>query len=45
MHTEIHVDIAYFNRVTKQSSVIRQNVKKNTKLSVTLTSIHALAVW
>ena len=32
MHTEIHVDISYFNRNTKQSIVIRQNEKKITKI-------------
>jgi len=29
MYTEIHVDIAYFNRDTKQSSVTCQNAKKH----------------
>jgi len=38
MYTEIHVDISYFNRDTKQSSVTRQNAK-NTKSSVALTSV------
>jgi len=28
MYTEIHVDISYFNRDTKQSIVTRQNAKK-----------------
>jgi len=40
MYREIHNDISYFDRDTKQSNLItRQNAKKNTKLSVVLTSV------
>ena len=39
MYTEIHIDISYFNRDTKQSNVTCQNAKKNTNLSVALTSV------
>jgi len=48
MYTEIHVDISYFNRNTKQSNATRQNTKKYkviSSLNKCLTEIYVALNW